>query len=1515
MANKSFPYNEIANDRRFEELLYSIVKSKIENDSFYKFDQVGLMTGVRDKGRDCVLLKNGKNHGLIQCKKYNDNLSKTAFGEEITKFVLYSLIEPELIYNPKDFTYFIAVSTGFVITCSNFIDDFSTKIGIEPDLDKWINKNIQNPTLASLKLMPPKELREKATGIFSQIKVRKLLPTDLDSYLSEPNLQHISSLYFELRTVTDNSVIHSAIKKLQENLSASLSMALNQQQIKEELQQGSSGLRFEHNTFDELPNSHISRTETADLLNWIRADAELDNKGRPLNLILLAGNAGMGKTVILKDLLDSLTEQNVPTLGLKADKLVISNLTDLQQQTGLSVPVHDFIRQCKQQFEKTVLIIDQIDALSQSMSADRSALLVFKLFIDKYIYDPNIRIIVSVRIHDLHYDPSLRSYKDVKSIIVASLKDTDVYEVLSTIGISKDNISTKLLELLKTPNNLNVFSRIANHYEGWRGITSIQELYLELWRQKVLNPLPEAVNAQDVKALLYNISAQMFKANRISISVNMFENDIRSLNYLESELLVKREDGRLQFFHQTFYDFVFAKSFVEKDSDLISYLKEHEQAIQIRSAVKMIVGYMRNYDQDKYLQILKHLFEDTSIYFHIKQMLISGLAFQDIPLQGEIDLLLNVVTANPDLQISVLESFSSKYWTPLILHHVVIPTLKNNETEIAIASKEWGIKNNKQYWYKLTLGFLYRCINDNIEEAWNYILNSKNAAICTGVLSYRRNWEDEKAMWLFDKYETDLKEDNHTYIRVLEDIAKTKPEFAWNRIREQLMSDNYGEKNTHTDYEEYPILKSLAKVIPEKLIADLYTISEQNLDKENILNEKIINDWRLSSIDLQDKDNLNGKEYLYRLLAVCLRRAAAKKAPEFIDFLNVHQYSIYKAVLRIIVFALKTNEQQYAKYIYSLFVHLLENDHIKSGSYFSVEFREVLQEGFPFMTPDEQCHISSAIKHLIVKKELWIYRGGEKPYRMGKWGLGRYAYLLRLPKSFIERDKELREIAQESERKFPNFKEIQNNTRPILAGVVRRPLSQQAYQKMSEKQWIASFKKYNKDSFRSGEDFLKGGLHEHSWAFKESVMNEPIPIKFRLIEAVIDDPELPISYAILGLLGLVEGKASQKDILPLFKKLLDTNRYHIELRLCITIAGYLIGEENDDPQIVAFLIEQALTIDSPEKEQVVDAETGINGLITHAMNTIHGSAAGKLAYIIDKQYEEKVFETVVHLLKFGPRESRAILLYKLAYLNRMNIQRAFGLFVNTLNEEDDIFILASSIWSLQYMASHNFESLIPIYEKLISATNLGKEDMKGLVNLIYSALVYHSPGAEPLMYKLIDNHSKSHQNLLRVITKHFYLHEDTPAISIPLLIHILELPENKKSEKFQLYFDNIDHVNLLDIHNFLESYIQSSHFNLTDQFISYITQQCGQYPLQSISLFNLAMSEVSKEEDYIEDNGYLRTSKFDNISKFIIGAYNSIKGSDAESKQQRKQLLEAFDSILKDFRYRQNNEKILEDLV
>ena len=79
--------------RAFEVLLYRIFSEQIKlgKDITKGFDNVDLMSGVAEKGLDCVLNTKGKITGTIQCKRVAKNLNEKTSSKEIIKFVINSI--------------------------------------------------------------------------------------------------------------------------------------------------------------------------------------------------------------------------------------------------------------------------------------------------------------------------------------------------------------------------------------------------------------------------------------------------------------------------------------------------------------------------------------------------------------------------------------------------------------------------------------------------------------------------------------------------------------------------------------------------------------------------------------------------------------------------------------------------------------------------------------------------------------------------------------------------------------------------------------------------------------------------------------------------------------------------------------------------------------------------------------------------------------------------------------------------------------------------------------------------------------------------------------------------------------------------------------------------------------------------------------------------------------------------------------------------------------------------------
>src|SRR5690606_16689717 len=134
-----------------------------------------------------------------------------------------------------------------------------------------------------------------------------------------------------------------------------------------------------------------------------------------------------------------------------------------------------------------VLLIDQIDALSQALSSDLKPLKFYDNLIQKFIGNPKVKIIISTRIYDLNYDPIISNYKGKRKFIIKPLNRDTLIEVLDKSGIEKTSQFTDtFLNLIAVPLHLDVFLKIYNSELPVDEIKSLQDLYSHLWRHKII---------------------------------------------------------------------------------------------------------------------------------------------------------------------------------------------------------------------------------------------------------------------------------------------------------------------------------------------------------------------------------------------------------------------------------------------------------------------------------------------------------------------------------------------------------------------------------------------------------------------------------------------------------------------------------------------------------------------------------------------------------------------------------------------------------------------------------------------------------------------------------------------------------------------------------------------------------------------------------------------------------------------------------------------------------------------
>ena len=135
----------------------------------------------------------------------------------------------------------------------------------------------------------------------------------------------------------------------------------------------------------------------------------------------------------MKDFIHGLKEEGIPFLGIKADKYYARNEKELEAKINLKDSLDNLIAKLGSEFEQIVIVIDQIDALSQTNSANGEFVATYKYLVNKVSDFKNIRIVISIREYDLNYDPDFRVFKDYNVFKVGLLTVEEVNKVTNSL--------------------------------------------------------------------------------------------------------------------------------------------------------------------------------------------------------------------------------------------------------------------------------------------------------------------------------------------------------------------------------------------------------------------------------------------------------------------------------------------------------------------------------------------------------------------------------------------------------------------------------------------------------------------------------------------------------------------------------------------------------------------------------------------------------------------------------------------------------------------------------------------------------------------------------------------------------------------------------------------------------------------------------------------------------------------------------------------------------------------------
>ncbi|MED4532932.1 ATP-binding protein [Metabacillus fastidiosus] len=193
-----FPYHDLQ-PRDFERLIFCLFRQEISNDNIEDCDEIQLMQGVGERGRDSLLLKKGEPVGVIQCKRYKNNINISEVGKEIIKFILHYTQDNKLIPNLNSFTYMFVVSYGFSENALNFINSLSSNTYNKDEIERWAKEIISKT--ASLQTVIFDDIKHILFECLNKITFKKIIPDDLNIMIEKH--PEVKKTFFELKSIID----------------------------------------------------------------------------------------------------------------------------------------------------------------------------------------------------------------------------------------------------------------------------------------------------------------------------------------------------------------------------------------------------------------------------------------------------------------------------------------------------------------------------------------------------------------------------------------------------------------------------------------------------------------------------------------------------------------------------------------------------------------------------------------------------------------------------------------------------------------------------------------------------------------------------------------------------------------------------------------------------------------------------------------------------------------------------------------------------------------------------------------------------------------------------------------------------------------------------------------------------------------------------------------------------------------------------------------------------------------
>ncbi len=1016
-------------------------------------------------------------------------------------------------------------------------------------------------------------------------------------------------------------------------------------ELREQVRACGAGLRQHKHSFGNT-GRHLKRDITDSLVAWA---GRASTHGSQDNVAILLDQAGMGKTVVMHDVLLALEGNRVAVLAIKADQVSgIASAEDLQSRLRLSDSAERVLGRLAAS-EPVVLLIDQIDALSLSLARDQKALNVVLDLVARARLIPQVTVLISCRTFDLNNDPLLKDIDSGRKFHLPELTAGDVAAVVSDLGIDLDSLSPTTQRLLRVPLHLDLFTRAVSPQTPHgaerpvtpRPVATLQDLYSLVWSNVIRKPDPQAPPVAHREQVIHLLTDAMNRCQRTSAPQSIFSDPEAqhldaAVQWLASQRILiptGAQSGLVQlhtewcFWHQTFFDYCYARRFVERGEHLFENIRDGEQGLFSRPQVIQVLSYLRGADPTAYSRELSRLLNasesETALRFHLRDHIMRWFSSLPNPTDDEwlIARRMLINTARRARVLAVMQG--NPGWFARLKS-----TLEQNLA-----------RQDERTLDAETLPYLYSILNvsqaDAVSMLRPYSGHSEqwDRRLRRAVRSIR-DWKTNEAIELFEEVFRHLPSSELKQYYELDDLALAHPQAGCRLIRLAFdrILDNYlaqGQEEGEVRLHLFSFTSELEALNGSTIDKALKAVS--HAEPKYFLEEML--PWLervLSLTPARDRDNRyfipdalsslwHGIDVVHRHLikafVAALTTLGRTSPTDFRQIAERLEASPYSTPQRLMAHAYSAMPELYTGEALDFLVS--EPKRLDLGDHEQYDTRQLVKVLAPHLTDEQVSQLEAAfLSYFPIRRYVGVaglrWRGLKQLYLLQCIPVGR------LTERGVRRLREL-------ERKFPDVHASENPS-TMRGGAVGPPIPGNVARKLSDKAWMCAMAKYK--GHVEHRDFLKGGAMELAVVLLELVKGDPERF-FRLARKVPSDTDQ--SYVRAFISGLADSSAPAERLYETVRRFAPHARAEtkqaiarslekrsaegIPADLINLLEGYVHGEADED--------EASWLREEEENRQSGRQDNFHNAPYNSYLNSVRGGAFRSMMRILDQKGTEQ----------------------------------------------------------------------------------------------------------------------------------------------------------------------------------------------------------------------------------------------------------------------------------------------------